>query len=208
MASPSNPAVLVLDVPLRPHELVAAWRPETRRLVLPIRERVASQQRLQVRISAVGLGVGATITGRAVGGPRAAGSALVEVAPDDARVQAMEWLVAVASGTPVPHQPRAPRLIASVPAVVQAAEGPRYMSTFTVSASGCGLTWSGSIPGVGDPLEVRFGAGREVASFCAEVCWTKPSGRPPTVGLQFAAGDKDLWIRMLANLKAAGAPPA
>lgn len=207
MASPSNPAILVIDVALPPHELVAAWRPETRRLVLPIRERVTSQQRVQARISAVGLGVSATITGRAVG-PRSAGSALIELAPDDSRVQAVQWLVAVASGTPVPHQPRAPRLIASVPAVVQAAEGPRYMTTFTVSASGCGLTWSGSVPGLGDPLEVRFGAGREVASFCAEVCWTKPSGRPPTIGLQFAAGDRDLWTRMLANLKAAGAPPA
>jgi hypothetical protein len=82
------------------------------------------------------------------------------------------------------------------------------MTTFAVSENGCGLAWSGPMPDLGDPLEIRLGAGSQAASFCGEVCWAEPSGRAPTVGIQFAAGDRARWGRMLAELKRAGAPPA
>jgi hypothetical protein len=209
MPSPSNTG-LVVDVALRPHELVAAWRPDSRRVLLPLRDPVVRNQRVQARIGLTGLRAGATITGRVVSVLRQPGVYLVELAPDDTRVEALQHLVAVASGAPVDYsQARAPRLLAEVPAVVYGLQGPTYMKTFAVSRGGCGLAWSGPVPAVGTPMEIRLGAGRDVAKFCAEVRWAAaPRGRSPAVGVLFAAGERDAWARMLDGLKRAGAPPA
>jgi hypothetical protein len=207
MPPPPIAGVISVEVPLRPEELIAAWRPESRRLVLPLREPMASRQRLQARVSAVGLGVAATITGRVVSARRQADSFRVELQLDDTRLQAIERLVAVAGGAPVAYHPRAPRLLASVPAVVTGCHGPIYMATVAVSEAGCGLAWSGPLPEVGAPLDIRLGAGSLVARFCAEVRWTTP-GRAPTVGVHFAAGEHNAWTRILDNLKRSGAPPA
>ncbi len=208
MVSPPNPAVIVIDFPLRPDELIAAWRSESRRLALTLRAPLPIRQRVQARISAVGLGVAATITGRVSSARRDPCGFRVELEPDVTRVLALERLVAVAKGAPVAYHPRAPRYLAAVPAVVQGLGGPTYMTTFAVSDNGCGLAWSGPIPPVGVPMEIRLGAGREVASFCAEVRWTAPSRSSPTVGVHFAAGERAAWARMLEALKRAGAPPA
>jgi hypothetical protein len=208
MPTPSNPGVIAVEVLLRPAELIAAWRPETRRLVLPFREPLPRGRRVQARIGAVGLGVAATITGRVVSARRHPEGFGVELEPEVVRVQALERLVAIAAGAPVAYQPRAPRFLAALPAVVYGPRGPTYMTTFAVSDNGCGLAWSGPIPDVGAPMEIRLGAGREVASFCAEVRWTAPAGLAPTVGVHFAAGERSAWARMLDALKRSGAPPA
>lgn len=207
MPAPTAPGPITLDLALRPRELVAAWRSATRRLLLPVAAPAARNQRVQAWITVVGMGVGATVTGRVVSTLREQGRSLVEVAPDDTRLQAVERLVAIAAGTPVAYAPRAPRLLAALPAVVSGLHGPTYMTTFAVSANGCGLSWSGPVPDVGTPMEIRLGAGREAASFCAEVRWTS-RGRAPTVGVCFAAGERDAWTRMLSTLKRSGAPPA
>jgi hypothetical protein len=208
MPAPSTAAVLV-DVALRPSELVAAWRPDSGRVLLPLRQPVVKNQRVHARIGLVGLRAAATITGRVVSALRQPGVILVELAPDDTRVEALRHLVSVASGATVEHTPRAPRLLAEVPAVVYGTQGPTYMKTFAVSRGGCGIAWTGPVPAVGTPMEIRLGAGRDVASFCAEVRWTTATrGRSPAVGLAFAAGERDAWTRMLDGLKRAGAPPA
>jgi hypothetical protein len=204
----STPGTVELDLVLRPYELIAAWRPASRTLSLVVREPVAKRQRVHARISILGTGVAATITGRATSVRPHPVGVEADVEPDDVRLRAMERLVAIAGGERVAYQPRAPRLLASVPAVVESLRGPMLMSTFSVSTDGCGLAWSGPIPDIGSPMEIRLGAGKVVASFCGEVCWTAPSGRAPTVGLQFAAGDRRTWARILADLQRAGAPPA
>jgi hypothetical protein len=208
MAPPSTVGVVALDLALRPHELVAAWRPPSRILSVVVREPVQKRQRVQARISLVGLGVAATITGRVMRARPHPVGVEVELEPDDIRLRAMERLVEVAGGERIAYQQRAPRLLASVPAVVQGLHGPTYMTTFSVSPNGCGLAWSGPMPDLGSPVEIRLGAGSVAASFCGEVCWTAPTGRAPTVGLQFAAGDRLTWAKILADLKRAGAPPA
>lgn len=208
MAPPPNAGVLVVDVPVRPAELLAAWQPATRRLTLPVREPLQLRQRVALRIGLVGLGVAATITGRVARARRKPDGLVVDLEPDDTRVRALERLVAVAAGERVAYQPRAPRYVAALPAVVYGGGGPTYMTTTAVSDNGCGLAWSGPLPDLGVPLEIRLGAGRDVATFCAEVCWTAPSGRAPSVGVLFAAGDKGAWARILADLKRSGAPPA
>jgi hypothetical protein len=208
MPSPSPADVLALDLPFRPYELLAAWRPASRSLAVVVQQPVRQGQPVQARISVLGLGVSATITGRAARVREHPVGYEVELAPDDTRVRALERLAEVASGERVDYKVRAPRYLAEVPAVVHGARGPTLMSTFAVSENGCGLAWSGPMPEVGVPMDIRLEAGDRMASFCGEVRWTATAGRVPTVGVQFAAGDRKVWAQIIAALKAAGAPPA
>jgi hypothetical protein len=203
----STTGALTLDLALRPYELVAAWRPASRNLVLVVAEPVRVRQPVQARISVLGLGVGATILGRAAkASPHPFGVEL-ELEPDPLRARTLERLVEVAAGARVAYQTRAPRYLAEVPAVVVGREDTR-LTTFAVSENGCGLSWSGPMPGVGTPLEIHLGSGDRVASFCGEVCWTSPPDRPATIGLRFAGGDRRTWRLIIEGLKSAGAPPA
>src|SRR5512138_3870491 len=106
--SPSE-GVVSIDVPLRPDELVGAWRADSRRLVLHTSEPLRVRQRVAARISAVGRGVAATITGRVASASRHGDVLRVELAPDELRVRALERLLAVARGETVEYQPRIPR---------------------------------------------------------------------------------------------------
>lgn len=208
MPPPSKPDVLVIASSLQPYELLSGWRPTDRTLLLSVRQAVRRGQRVHARISLPDFGVSTTITGRArTVGVRAGGSQL-EIEPDSARIRALEWLVEIASGARVACQPRRPRYHASLPIVVHGLDGPTFMNTLTVSENGCGVAWTSAMPDVDVPLDVRIGAGRGVASFCAEVRWTAPTARVPAVGLQFAAGDRTTWAHILEDLKRGGALPA
>jgi hypothetical protein len=200
--------VVSLDVQLRPGELVEAWRPDSRRLLLPAREPFRAQQRLAARITAVGVGVAATITGRVVSAIGQGKVYRIELVPDETRVRAVERLLAIARGEVVEWAPRIPRFLATVPAIVRGPGGPTYMTTFSVSEKGCGLAWSGPVPAVGDPMDVRLGAGSSAASLRSVVCWTTQSGRTAMVGVRFVAGAQNAWAMMLTDLKHAGAPLA
>lgn len=206
-----QPGVPYLEVALRPDELVAAWRADARTLLLPAREPLRLQQRVAVRITVAGLGVGATITGRVASTSRHGSDLRFELAPDDGRVRAVERLRAVARGDASADYPkRAPRLLAAVPAVVQAPAGPTFMTTFSVSERGCGLAWSGPapVPDVGARVDVRLGAGSRSATLRGAVCWTARSGRSATVGVFFLDGARHHWARIFSELRASGAPPA
>jgi hypothetical protein len=200
--------VAAVDIHLRPDELVAAWRPDARRLLLPAPAPLRPQQRVAARISAVGLGAAATITGRVVSARRHDGGFRIELVPDETRVRAVERLLEVARGKAVRYEPRATRFLAVMPAVVQGPAGPTYMNTFSVSENGCGLAWTGPLPAIGAALDLRLGVGARTASFCAEVCWTAQSGRAATVGVRFVAGARSVWTVMFAELGRAGAPLA
>jgi hypothetical protein len=191
-----------------PDELVGAWRPDSRRLLLPTRERLRLQQRVAARISAVGRGVAATITGRVVSASPHGNLFRIELAPDETRLRAVERLLAVARGEAVNYQTRVPRFLATIPAVVTGPAGPTYMTTFSVSERGCGLAWSGPVPAVGVPVDVRLGAGTRATSFRSVVCWTAQSGRTSTVGVRFVAGPSSAWAMMLTDVRLSGAPLA
>lgn len=197
-----------LDISLRPDELVGAWRPDSRRLLLPIREPLRLQQRVAARISALGLGVAATITGRVVSASRHEDHYRIELVPDEIRVRALERLLAVARGEVMDRPTRAPRFLAALPAVVNGPGGPTYMNTFSVSEHGCGLAWSGPVPAVGVPMDVRLGAGSLAARFRSVVCWTAQAGRSSMVGVRFLAGTQGAWATMLSDVKRSGAPLA
>lgn len=206
---PSPHAGLVaLDIRLRPDELVGAWRPDSRRFVLPAREPLRLQQRVAARITAEGLGVAATITGRVVSTSRHTDLLRFELAPDESRMRAVERLLAAARGETVEYQPRVPRFLATLPAVVHGPGGPIYMTTFSVSERGCGLAWSGPVPDVGAPVDVRLGAGSRAATLRSVVCWTAQAGRTATAGVRFLAGASSAWAMILADVKHSGAPLA
>ncbi len=207
-ASPSD-GVISIDAPLRPDELVGAWRTDSRRLVLQTREPVRARQRVAARITAVGRGVAATITGRVASASRQGDLHRIEVVPDDMRLRALERLLAIARGEPVEYQPRVPRLLATIPAIVHGPAGPTYMTTFSVSENGCGLAWSSPVPAAkGVALDIRLGAGSRVASFRSVVCWTERSGNRATVGVRFVTGARTAWGLMLEDARRSGAPPA
>jgi hypothetical protein len=208
MPPPPQPGVVRLDVPLRPDELVDAWRPDSRRLLLPTREPLRLQQRIAARITAVGVGLATTITGRVVSASRDGDHFRIELAPDETRVPAVERLLAVARGEVVEWGTRIPRFLATMPAVVHGPLGPTYMTTFSVSEKGCGLVWSGPVPIVGAPMDVRIGAGNRAVGFRGVVCWSSRSGRTVTVGVRFVAGAQNAWTMTLADLKRSGAPLA
>jgi hypothetical protein len=208
MSITPHPGVVPLEVPLRPDEMIAAWRPESRRLLLPAKEALRLQQRVAARITVVGQGVAATITGRVVSASRHGEFYRIEFVPDDFRLRAVERLLSVARGEAVRYQTRAPRFLAAMPAIVYGPRGPTYMTTFSVSEKGCGLAWSGPVPSVGVPMDVRLGAGSLAASFRSVVCWTAQAGRSATVGVRFLAGAMSTWSVMLTDVKRSGAPLA
>jgi hypothetical protein len=206
---PSSAGVISIDVLLGPEALLAAWRAEARRLVLETSEAARVQQRVAARITVRGRGVAATITGRVASARRDRGACLLELAPDETRLRALEQLVAVARGAPVSYQPRVPRLLATIPAVVHGPSGPTYMTTFSVSENGCGLAWSGPAPAaVGAELDVRLGAGSRSVTFRSVVCWTARSGSTTTAGVRFLEGARNVWASMLGDAERSGAPPA
>lgn len=208
---PPSPSagVFSIDVRLRPDELVAAWRTDSRRLVLQTPEPLRVRQRVAAQITAIGRGVVATITGRVASASRHESLHRIELVPDDMRLRALERLLAVARGEVVKYQARIPRLLATIPAVVHGPAGPTYMTTFSVSENGCGLAWSGPVPAViGTELDIRLGAGSRAVTFRSVVCWTARSGSTPTVGVRFATGARGAWAMMLTEAKRSGAPPA
>jgi hypothetical protein len=209
MPLPPSTDPFSIELRLHPRELLAAWQTGSRRLVLHLRVPLRLRQRVAARIT-IGSGVNATITGRVVSAGRQNGGFQVEVAPDEMRLPALERLLSIARGEPTQHQqPRLPRLLATIPAVVHGPAGPAYMTTFSLSENGCGLAWSGSSPAaVGSQLDIRFGAGSRTVVFRGVVCWTARFGSTNTVGVRFVAGARDAWSTMLHQARLSGAPPA
>ena len=197
-----------LELRMQPEELLAAWRPGVGRLLATTRAPVRREQRLVVRLVLAGTDVAVTLAGRVASATLRDGEVRFELVPDETRVRALERLVEIARGAAVTYPPRSPRCLAAMPAVVGGPAGATYMNTFSVSEQGCGLTWSGPVPPVGAPMEVRLGAGKQVASVRGVVCWTARSGRASTVGVRFVAGHTAAWATMFQDLRRAGAPLA
>jgi len=83
MSPVSTTGLARVAVSLRPEDLIAAWRPDAGCLVLTLGEPLRLQQRVVARVTVVGLGVAATVTGRVVSSSRHGDLHRVEIAPDE-----------------------------------------------------------------------------------------------------------------------------
>ncbi|HET8540326.1 MAG TPA: PilZ domain-containing protein [Anaeromyxobacter sp.] len=207
MPSLNRGGAVLFDVSLGRDELAKAWQPDTRRLVLTAPEPIRAQQRIAARITAAGMGVTATITGRVVSARTEGTLHRIELAPDETRLPAVERLVAIARGKTIDRPTRTPRFLAAVPVVVFGPAGPTYMTTFSISPKGCGLAWSGPVPAVGARVDVRL-PGNRAASLGSVVCWTGRSGHTAMVGLRFVSGALGAWSTMVDEVQRSGAPIA
>jgi PilZ domain len=196
----------IFDVFLDPEELVTAWHPATRRLILPTEHRIPLRQQVAARVHATGFDAGVTVTGTVVSTYRHGDRYRVELEPDQVRLSALWRLVSAARGDGAFFEPRASRFLARLPAVVHTGQGLVYMTTFSVSERGCGLLWSGPLPEVGATIDMRFGAGKKVAAFRGVVCWCSLPGRGATVGVRFVTGREQPWTSLLGEVARGGAP--
>jgi hypothetical protein len=199
-----------LDATLTPEELLAAWRPDTLRLTVPVEAPPRLGQRAALRLRLAGIGARSTVVG-AVASVHALGRRhRVELAPEEAGLRAVRFLLAAARGEHRALQERAPRFLVRLPVVVATESGEQLMTTWSVSEGGCGLSWSGPPPAVGRQLRLRLGPRARASDVWGVVCWSAPAGRSATAGLRLASSDPvpPAWQELLAEAARRGAPRA
>jgi hypothetical protein len=197
-------------ISLQPSEMLSAWRRDTARLLLHAPAAPPLRQKAALRIQLAGQSVGATIVGTVVSVHREGKGHRIELAPDADSLPALHMLLAGSRGEPIPFLQRSLRYLVRMPVVVASAGAEMYMTTYCVSAGGCGLKWSGPLPAVGQRVRLRFGAAARVADMPGTVCWLAATGSSPTAGVRFdlASGPPVAWGRMFADVARSGAPMA
>ena len=197
-----------LAIALQPAQLLEAWRQDTGRLVLPGVLAARPQQKTAVRIRIEGRLIEATIFGTVVSSNGSGARQATELAPDGEGLRALRLLAAAARGEPIRFLQRAPRYSARLPVFVDFPGSRVYMATFSVSESGCGLVWSGSMPSMGQSLRLRFGAGMRSAELRGVVCWTRDTRPGAAVGVRLVHGRASsvAWEGLLVEARKSGAP--
>lgn len=189
----ASPAV---ELELQAHQLPAAWRSEGDLLEVTAPKRVAPGARVAVRVSGPGT-VMAPLAGAVVSTePLGVNSRAVVRLDEDQRGAVDRILGFLRSGRDAPR-PRAPRYALTLPAFVISHDGNAYMTTFSVSRGGCGLTWTGEPPKIGSALELRLGSGRGSATFRGMVCWVRDFKRGRRVGVRFIAGQDAALVTLM-----------
>jgi len=199
--------VLKIAVQLTAEEWISAWRPKNGRLVLPTAAPPRLHQNVAARIQLRPSAVAATVLGTVVSAHRHEGHHRIEIATGAESDAALKVLDAAARGDTVVFQPRRPRFLVKLPAVV-ATEGQNRLFTTTVSVSegGCALRWSGEAPRVGTPLALQLGVGTQAIDLRGVVCWRKAAGPGTQAGVRFLDGKAAQLRHLLADAKRAGAP--
>ena len=100
------------------------------------------------------------------------------------------------------YRPRPPRYRLKLPAVVQSATSATFMNTFSVSLGGCGLSWIGARPRLGNVIYVRLGGGRSAANLRGMVCWVRDASGGVRVGIRFVGGEESKFAAILPVLRA------
>lgn len=196
------------EVSFQPGEMLASWRNETGRLFVTTPTPPRLGERAAVRIRLAGGPVAATVLGKVVSVHRAGAHSRVELAPESESLPALRIVLSAARGDPVSFTERQLRWLARLPVMVSHDAGTVYMNTYSVAEGGCGLTWSGPLPAVGQMVRLRFSAprGPEVDGV---VRWASGGGAGNNVGVEFTPGAGPYgWSGFLAGLARSGAPRA
>jgi hypothetical protein len=141
-----------------------------------------------VNLAGIG-GVTLGVTGVVATVHASGGACLAEVAVDEEGRPLLGRVLEFLNGNAPKLTARAPRYRLSLPTVVYSESGSTYMNTFSVSHSGCGLTWCGPPPRPGSGVHVRLGSGAGAASFRAVVRWVRSGPKSLRVGVRFLAGE-------------------
>ena len=195
------------DANLTSAELITAWRPQSRHLLLALPSAPRLGARVAARLSLDDSGLGATVLGSVKSVLRTRERHQIELAPDPSGAAAVQLLVAAAQGRAIRFADRAPRLAVRLPAVLRSTRLPLYMDTHSISREGCRLRWSGPSPEAGQPLALRVGAGPLATNLEGVVRWVSDAHARAAVGVALVGGAACAgWLRWLELAQEAGAP--
>lgn len=199
--------MVALDVRLQSSEWLNAWKPDTSRLSLKTSSAPRLREKVALRIQLASPSVRATVVGMVVSSHREDQHHRIEFVPEAESLDAVRMLLAAAKGEPVTFRERPPRYLAKLPVLTSRGGASLYVTTLSVSSSGCSLRWSGSLPTVGEAVNLRF-RGTRAVDMRGVVCWRKPASS--TVGLRFVErpGAEEAWQALLGEVKKTGAPAA
>jgi PilZ domain len=193
---PKPAHTLPIDAQLVP----SAYRPADRRLVIPTSVSLRRSQQVVVRITSANPAVDLSLTGTVTAIIEGA-HALAHVDPGEDGAAVLARLLAAMRGEAEPIKLREPRFRAALPVVVSSEAGNTFMTTTSVSRSGCGLAWSGPAPRLSGGLSLKVGTGRGAVAMRAMVCWVRESQRGMRVGVRFLGGDDGAWSALLTHSK-------
>lgn len=184
-----------------------AWRVDTGRLLLHLPAAPRRGQRVALRVQLTGDRAAATVLCKAIGVHRSLSGFQVELAPEAEGTPALRMLLAAASGEAVRFVERQLRWLVRLPVMVGSDGGMTYMHTFSVAESGCGLSWSGPRPEVGQPVLLRFGVSRGV-EVAGVIRWVSGGGASVTAGVEIGREVRGVWRSVLGDVARSGAAQA
>ena len=200
------------DVTMTSSELTGAWRPATHRLYVEVPglpPRLGGLMAARVRLT--DRTMVSTVVGSVVSLHKHGSQHRVELAPSDAGQRAMAMLLSAARGTAVQFHQRSPRYLARLPVVVATEGGGELlMTTFSISARGCGLSWSGPPPDIGKTVRLRLRPRTRQTDVWAVVRWAGRAGQgvKAGVGLLQDAPPPAVWTELFDSTARSGAPRA
>jgi hypothetical protein len=195
--------VIPLHIRIAPAELIDAWQPQSKRLLLLVPRAVQLEDRLAAHIELGGQAVHALVVGTVVSVHAASGSRRIELAPDLESLGAMRLLNESARGETVRFRQRPRRFLVNLPVAVASRTGEQDMAALNLSRGGCSLRWSGPAPGVGQELRLRLGT-RGRVELRGVVCWWWRLGSVTVAGVRFVdAQAREKLIELLAELSGA-----
>lgn len=197
--------MVAFDVRLEPSEWLGGWKPDAKRLVLKLATAPRFKDKVMVRVQLAKPSVRATLIGTVVSLNHQDALHAVELALEPESLDAAKLLLSAAKGEPVTYKERAPRFMVKLPVLTPNSEGSSYLTTVSVSVSGCSLRWPGAMPSVGQLLDLRF-LGSRPLDMRGVVRWRK--GASQTVGIAFVerAAAAEAWKARLEEVKKSGAP--
>lgn len=198
--------MVAFDVRLEPSEWLGGWKPDAKRVILKLKTAPRFKDKVAVRVQLAKPSVRATLVGTVVSLNHQDSLHAIELALEPESLDAARMLLSAAKGEPVTFKERAPRFMVKLPVLTPGSEGSFYLTTVSVSASGCSLRWPGSMPSVGQLLDLRFLGSRPI-DMRGVVRWRK--GASQTVGVAFMdrTATAEAWKARLEEVKKSGAPP-
>jgi hypothetical protein len=196
--------MVALDVRLESHEWISAWKPEAGRLRVKTPSAPRLHDKVAVRVQLAKPSVRATVVGTVLSSHRQDTFHHVELAVAAESLDAAAMLLAAAKGEPVTFRERPPRYLVQLPVLASRGGASFYLTSSSVSLNGCSLRWPGSLPSLGETVNLRFSGSRSI-DMRGVVRWRKPA--KSTVGLRFVDATAGAWQAFVEGVRKSGAPP-